>query len=1481
MRNRFSTPPMIRVFLSSTFLDMEQERHYFNTVLVPEMSRMCHARGVSFFSIDLRWGITEEDQISGKVIPICLREIDLCRPYFIGMVGNRYGSVPEDVTPDVIRLFPWLEGKIGKSVTELEMLYGVLDRQKQNAASDCIFMLRDDALTAEMYPAIVPEDEEKAFLLRKLKETIRNDADVPVYDYRSMDEFGKGILEAFSKWLTNAFPQTDSIHEVRSKWYDSELHRDYIPNRENEQFLDYYVQNSRKPLMIYGDGGRGKTTLLTNWEPEGMHKILINSLADSDYTYWPSILRKIIVEINNLDESYGMPDMKVYASFMFQMFLSSHKDKEDTKNADKRSGLGSDFYLVTDSDQDSFKDSVLTWMENLSLKEPVCIVINDLNCISDPKGKTLYWLPVRLPENLYLICSTNDEEIIDNADLRGWNCKEAALFSESETITFLNNSLRYYGKNLNDRQKNWICHSELMRYPGFLKYIVRFLCVYGSFENMDKLTEELGAVRDPQEMYACTIRRMTDAMSEEQKEVAKVVLAILRNTSIALSEQECYDLTSRIAATNPVAWSAVHILMEQLQTVKGEYWNMDQEELQKYTDSISDSGLYAAVNSLLGDYFYKIAEESDSTSAMMGIRVCTEFSKAALKHYRAAENYDKVIDVLRSHRVLWHLSKLDWADARAAWMDVLLHTDADVPAILLEILQEEKNRADTERSNDSKIIMQRVASLFPELELETGSDKAEQIIGHRLYNSFVAFDLDESDESFAPIYDHIVELKNQNQFNALYQYFAAFMGEKGDILTNKQLCAVLPIKLENELNMGRYGEALETANRFYNEAVVIANLNYMCEAQHMRGQTLYFNGDFQSAEKSMTKAIHLARLIGNMRAFLACRNILGMCYYRAEEFDKSASVLEETYAIWEKLGNYREALVSAMNATNAYYLQGDPQKARDRIRQVLEKTEQYPDDPLISRRRMSLLGNLGTMEKVLENYSEAEKAFLETLRNPNSDTNTRINSYGNLISMYDDNREYINAIDLLMDFMDFLLKIRDYKRFSQAVKLINRIMAKGDYREKHDEMVKRFGMYLDLLSGTSGHGRKSESQSGTDALTTQKLEQQILIAEGEHDAAKKAVLQEKLARLLDASKSDQKLGLFLEASRNTEIHNRCIGAAFALLLAQKDPVIPDRVFTFLDQTEQEIANYLNGLNGAPQKRGGFLSRFLSKGKKAPGSDLSQSVMAIAKYADRKPEAVTAVMRSLAKRLAHEMDAESTIELLSILKAGKTTSAIQDAISKEYTDSINQHLISLKTDYQSEEASRLLAFYEKAVAVLSAVGNSDAAAIAGNIALIFRRRQDKEKTYKYHRISQEIYKRDGNIYDSLIEGMNLATAYQSFGDIEKAIEMNRSNLADAQKANEKRMAASIAGNLANQLMRNNGDAKEISSCFDLEESYFTEKNEYRELAISLYNQIIWNLGKNSPDISAAKSKFNKFKEIVTTQKLSEFYPYVHQMSILFE
>ena len=70
---------------------MKMERELLVKQVFPEIRQMCMERNVFFTYVDLRWGLTEEESSVGKAIQLCLSEVDRCRPYFICMLGERYG----------------------------------------------------------------------------------------------------------------------------------------------------------------------------------------------------------------------------------------------------------------------------------------------------------------------------------------------------------------------------------------------------------------------------------------------------------------------------------------------------------------------------------------------------------------------------------------------------------------------------------------------------------------------------------------------------------------------------------------------------------------------------------------------------------------------------------------------------------------------------------------------------------------------------------------------------------------------------------------------------------------------------------------------------------------------------------------------------------------------------------------------------------------------------------------------------------------------------------------------------------------------------------------------------------------------------------------------------------------------------------------------------------------------------------------------
>ena len=209
------TDRAIRVFLSSTFRDMQAEREELVKQVLPQVRAACEARGVAFSEVDLRWGVSDEQKAEGAVLPICLAEIERSRPYFIGMLGDRYGWVPDELPADLTQQLGWLGDDAGRSVTELEILHGVLNDE---ASSDhAFFYLRDPAYLDTVDPAareeLLETSEDGRRRLLELKHRIRGGAH-PWHEYRDPRHLGELVRDDLLALLDRLFP----LEAVPERW---------------------------------------------------------------------------------------------------------------------------------------------------------------------------------------------------------------------------------------------------------------------------------------------------------------------------------------------------------------------------------------------------------------------------------------------------------------------------------------------------------------------------------------------------------------------------------------------------------------------------------------------------------------------------------------------------------------------------------------------------------------------------------------------------------------------------------------------------------------------------------------------------------------------------------------------------------------------------------------------------------------------------------------------------------------------------------------------------------------------------------------------------------------------------------------------------------------------------------------------------------------------------------------------------------------
>ena len=91
---------MKRIFVSSTFKDMHEERDILHYRVLPALNEYAKTTyGETLEFSDLRWGINTSElndkESSLRVLSVCLDEVERCKPYMIVILGDRYGSIPD------------------------------------------------------------------------------------------------------------------------------------------------------------------------------------------------------------------------------------------------------------------------------------------------------------------------------------------------------------------------------------------------------------------------------------------------------------------------------------------------------------------------------------------------------------------------------------------------------------------------------------------------------------------------------------------------------------------------------------------------------------------------------------------------------------------------------------------------------------------------------------------------------------------------------------------------------------------------------------------------------------------------------------------------------------------------------------------------------------------------------------------------------------------------------------------------------------------------------------------------------------------------------------------------------------------------------------------------------------------------------------------------------------------------------------------
>lgn len=483
----------IRCFISSTFKDFQEERSHLVKAVFPFLRTTCQQRGGSFTEIDLRWGISVEDAISGRVVSICLEQIDLCRPYFIGMCGERYGWIPPKVLDDWVQQFPFLaahtEPDTRISVTEMEVRYGTL--LQPDAAQHAFFYFRRDGYrptapefvaNAPFYPAESPESTKR---VADLKRAIV-DSGLPTRTYSSVYEVGAMILQDLTRAIEHDMPLDSAPSEIEMaraahRSFAETRRRVYVGKASLVDRMTTLVHHDSTPILVLSSPGYGKSAFLANW---------ITALAASD------TVNAIVV--------YHFIGSSQESAVLSSMLLRLINEIKDVLGLDVEVPLDP---LALIREFGNILDAAATTLADSPRK--LVLVLDGLDFLENPADRELSWLPTELAPSIQIVGSCSDGGPVSRAAAdRNWRTLEIAGLSTEARTELTRAYLDVFSKKLSDDQMALVTSTAQTAQPLYLRALLEEIRLFGVFEELSREIARYAAAQTVTALFALILERL-------------------------------------------------------------------------------------------------------------------------------------------------------------------------------------------------------------------------------------------------------------------------------------------------------------------------------------------------------------------------------------------------------------------------------------------------------------------------------------------------------------------------------------------------------------------------------------------------------------------------------------------------------------------------------------------------------------------------------------------------------------------------------------------------------------------------------------------------------------------------------------------------------------------------------------------------------------------------------------------------------------
>lgn len=495
----------IRVFVSSTFRDMQGEREELVKRVFPIVRRRCEERGVGWSEVDLRWGVTDEQKAEGAVLPICLAEIDRSRPYFLGLLGRRYGWVPEELPDDLADHLPWLRELEGTSVTEMEVLHGVLNDPV--AAGHAFFHLLVDDGAPD-----AGEPPEAAARQRALKDRVRASGH-PWADYADPVQLGEQVLAELLALVDRLFPEggapdATARDAAAHHAYGAARRAGHIDRPTLRSRLDEHLRGEGPPLLLAAEPGADLTPLVAAWADDAGALLVHHVGATSEAADWRNLAGRLTVALASAAGAEA-PDPAALP--------------EDA--AGRRAAL---FGAI-----DRFG----------AAGARATVVVDGCDLLVDVDGAPdLTWLPLDLPPGLRLVLTSSAARTTDEVLRRGWAVTEVPPLDDAERRAFIATFLGRWSKGLDAVHVDRLAGAPQTGSPLFLRTVLDELRQHGDHFTLGEVIDRYLAAATVDDLLELVLARYEADFERDRPGLVRDATTALWAARRGLTEPELLDL---------------------------------------------------------------------------------------------------------------------------------------------------------------------------------------------------------------------------------------------------------------------------------------------------------------------------------------------------------------------------------------------------------------------------------------------------------------------------------------------------------------------------------------------------------------------------------------------------------------------------------------------------------------------------------------------------------------------------------------------------------------------------------------------------------------------------------------------------------------------------------------------------------------------------------------------------------------------------